>query len=256
MPTALVTGGTSGIGAAYAAELAARGTDLVLVARDTERLAATAAELAEQYGVNVETLSADLSDLADTERVAERLSDPERPVDLLINNAGFGLHSTLLGDDITVHHRAIDVMIRAVFVLTNAAARAMVERGSGRIINVSSSSAYITMGHYSAIKSYVKLLSEGLAVELKGSGVKVTAVCPGWVRTEFHERAGLNSSKLPGIVWVDVEDVVRESLAANEAGKVVSVPRIGWKAATVLARIVPRAAIRWATSILVSSRHK
>ncbi|NLT30815.1 MAG: SDR family oxidoreductase [Propionibacterium sp.] len=256
MSTALVTGGTSGIGAAFATELASRGTNLVLVARDPARLAETAEDLGTRFGVEVEVLQADLDDHDDTQRVADRLLDPARPIDLLVNNAGFGLHSTLLGEDIGVHERAINVMMRAVFVLTNAAARAMVARGSGRIINVASSSAYITMGHYSAIKSYVLTLSEGLAVELRGTGVSVTAVCPGWVRTEFHDRAGIDASKLPKIVWVEVDDVVREGLAASAAGKVVCVPRIGWKAATVLARLVPRVLIRWASGILVSSRRK
>ncbi|MGJ3508378.1 SDR family NAD(P)-dependent oxidoreductase [Enemella sp. A6] len=256
MSTALVTGGTSGIGAAFAAELASRGTDLVLVARDSERLADTAQDLRGRFGIEVEILAADLDDHDDTQRVAERLLDQSRPIDLLVNNAGFGLHSTLLGEDISVHERAINVMMRAVFVLTNAAARAMVARGRGRIINVASSSAYITMGHYSAIKSYVLTLSEGLSVELRGTGVAVTAVCPGWVRTEFHDRAGIDASKLPNIVWVDIEDVVREGLAASEAGKVVCVPVIGWKVATVLARLVPRVVIRQVSSILVSTRRK
>ncbi len=186
MATALVTGGTSGIGAEFARSLAARGFDLVLVARDRARLESIAAELHAALGIQVEVLQADLAVRSEVQRVADRLTDAARPIEFLVNNAGFGVHSSLLSEDTSAHEHALDVMVRAVLILGGAAARAMRARGHGSILNVSSVAAFMTMGSYSAIKGWVASYSEGLAVELRGSGVTVTALCPGWVRTEFH----------------------------------------------------------------------
>ncbi len=254
MTTALVTGATSGIGATFARHLAARGTNLVLVARDEQRLRTTAAELSRVYGIDVEVLRADLSDREQTALVAARAEDPERPLDLLVNNAGFGLHSPLLDPDTSTHERALDVMCRAVLVVGGAAARAMVERGHGRIVNVGSTAGWITLGHYSAIKAWVTVYTEGLAVELAGTGVTATALNPGWVHTEFHERAGIRANKLPEVVFVDVDRLVKECLDDVEHGRVISIPTRRWKAAIVLARHLPRPAIRWVSGKLSSSR--
>ena len=191
MPTALITGASAGIGAAFARALAARGDDLVLVARDAVRLSESAAQLAKTYAVKVEVLPADLSVRSDVARVAARLEDVERPVELLVNNAGFGLRHGLLDPDTSEHEHALDVMCLAVLILGGAAGRAMRVRGHGRIINVASLAAWIAEGHYSPIKAWVLTYSEALAGELHGTGVTVTALCPGWVRTEFHDRAGL-----------------------------------------------------------------
>lgn len=254
MATALVTGGTSGIGAVFARTLASRGYDLVLVARDKDRLDAMAEELTSAHQVAVEVLPADLSVRAQVATVATRLEDPERPVDLLVNNAGFGLHSRLLDPDTSTHERALSVMCLAVLVLGGAAGRAMRTRGSGAIVNVSSTAGFVTMGHYSAVKGWVTAYSEGLANELRGSGVRVTALCPGWVRTEFHERAGINVSKLPGPVWVDGQRLVEECLADVAKGRIVSIPTKRYKVAMFLARHAPRAAIRAISRGLSSSR--
>ena len=254
MATAMVTGGTSGIGAAFARELAGRGHDLILVARDAERLASSAAELGERYGVAVETLSADLARPDDVQRVAARLADDDNPVEILVNNAGYGLHVKLLDDDLAAHTRAIDVMCVAVLVLGGAAGRAMKARGHGLIVNVASLAAYITQGAYSPIKAWVLLYSEGLANELHGSGVQVTAVNPGWVRTEFHERAGIRTSSIPDFIWVDSDRVARETLADADKKRVISVPTKRWKLQKALARHAPRSAIRWASRILSRSR--
>lgn len=256
MATALVTGGTSGIGATFARALAARGDDLVLVARDESRLDAMAEELSTAHGVSVEVLPADLSDRDQVATVAERIEDPAKPIDLLVNNAGFGLHSRLLDPDTSTHERALDVMCRAVLVLGGAAGRAMKERGRGAIVNVSSTAGFVTMGHYSAVKGWVTLYSEGLANELRGSGVRVTALCPGWVRTEFHERAGINVTKLPGPVWVDGTRLVDECLADVARGRLISIPTKRYKVAILLARHAPRAAIRAISRGLSSSRHE
>ncbi|MDO5678496.1 MAG: SDR family NAD(P)-dependent oxidoreductase [Propionibacteriaceae bacterium] len=255
MVSALITGGTSGIGHAFAQELASRGTDLVLVARDTARLESVAAELTQRHGIAVETITADLSVRADMDRIAERLEDPARPVEILINNAGFGLHSTALNpaeNDVNV--RAIEVMCVAVYVLSGAAARAMKARGSGQILTVASSSSSIFSGNYSAIKAWARVFSNSLALELSGTGVTATALLPGWVKTEFHERAGINASKLPGFVWIDPVKLVRTALDDSAKGRFESVPDWKWKIAMFVGDHGPRALTRWFSKKLSASR--
>jgi short-subunit dehydrogenase len=254
MPTALVTGATAGIGAAFARALAARGDDLVLVARDTTRLEDVAVRLRETAAVDVEVLPADLSVREDVLKVAARLEDPDRPIDVLVNNAGFGLHSNLLDADTGRHEYALDVMCLAVLILGGAAGRAMRARGRGRIINVASLAAWLTQGHYSAIKAWVRIYSESLAGELHGTGVTVTALCPGWVRTEFHERAGIRTSAIPDWVWVDADRCAADALADAERGTLISVPTKRWKLARFALDLAPRAAIHAASRLLTKSR--
>ena len=256
MATALVTGGTSGIGHAFARELADRGYDLVLVARDEARLAEVAAELTARHGVTVETIAADLAVRADVDRVAVRIEDAERPVDMVVNNAGFGIHGSLLDPDVAIHERALDVMCLAVLILSGAAGRAMKQRGRGSIINISISAAIITTGNYSAVKAWALNYTESLAVELRGTGVTVTGVMPGWVHTEFHQRAGIRAGNLPEWVWISADDVAREALDANAAGKVISIPSGRWNAAVNAARLIPRRSIRWFSGKLSASRRK
>ena len=256
MATALVTGGTAGIGNAFVRALAARGDDLVIVARDSERMNSLAAELNKTYGVEVECLRADLSQRADVDLVAARIEDPERPIDLVVNNAGFGLHSRLLDPDVEQHRLAMDVMCFAVLVLSGAAARAMAARGHGRIINVSSTSAWAMLGNYSAIKAWVLRYTESLAIELRGTGVTATALCPGWVHTEFHDRAGISATSLPDIVWIPADELVREALRDADAGKVISIPTLKWKVAIAVAQYGPQSLVRWVSGKLSSSRHE
>jgi len=255
MTTALITGGTSGIGASFARALAARGDDLVLVARNAERLAEMATEITQRYGVQVETISADLGSREDTVRVAERVASTKQPIDTLVNNAGFGIPRKLTGPDLSEHENGIDVMIRAVLILAGAAGRAQSARGSGAIINVSSTAGFVTMGGYSAIKAWVTAYSEGLANELSGTGVTVTALCPGWVRTEFHERADIRVSKIPGPLWLDADAVVAECLQDVDRGKVISIPSKRYQALIFAARHAPRAIVRAASVKMSSGRH-
>lgn len=251
---ALVTGGTSGIGLAFAEALAARGCDLVLVARDTERLKQTADALRGRHGVQVEILPADLAVREQAGEVAARVADADSPVDILINNAGKGVHSPLATDDTSEHEQAIDLMITAVVVLGAAAARAMRERGHGVIVNVSSVAGLITMGGYSAVKSFVRTYSESLSMELAGTGVQVTALLPGWVRTEFHERAGIRTGSIPSSLWLRADRVVADCLADVEKGRPRSVPSARFKVLAWLAEHAPRAAVRRVTARLVSGR--
>lgn len=256
MATALVTGGTAGIGNAFANELATRGYDLVLVARDADRLNAVAADISKHHGVHVETLPADLANRDDLLRVRDRVENTDHPIDVLVNNAGFGLHSDVLDPDFSVHEKALDVMCLAMLVLGGAAGRAMKYRGRGRIINVSSTSGEIMTGNYSAIKAWATSYSQSLGIQLAGTGVTVTALCPGWVRTEFHARAGIKSSNLPPIVWIDAKTLVKEALDDAEKGKFISVPTTKWKIAMALARIAPRRTLRFISAKLSASRRK
>ncbi|MFV0405292.1 MAG: SDR family NAD(P)-dependent oxidoreductase [Propioniciclava sp.] len=254
MKRALVTGATSGIGAAFTRQLAARGDDLVLVARDETRLQEVAADLRSRYAVGVEVLAADLSIRSDVDRVASRITAADQPITLVVNNAGFGMVNPTLGPDLIEHDRAWAVMGEAVVVLSHAAGRTMRERGEGQIINVASLAGWITQGHYSALKSYVKVYTEGLANELRGTGVTATALCPGWVHTEFHERANINVRKLPPWVWVDAETCVRAALADADAGRVISLPTWKWKVAGFGLQHLPRTAVRAISRRLSSIR--
>lgn len=244
MSTALVTGATSGIGLSFAHQLAERGHDVVLVARDRARLENVSDDLRAKYGVGTEILVADLADRAETGKVAERLADQARPVDLLVNNAGYALKKRFLDNDIADEEAVFDVLGRAVLVLSHAAARAMRERGHGAIVNVSSVAGQITSGTYSAIKSFVTVFTEGLSAELAGTGVTATALLPGFTRTEFHDRAKLNMSRLPKFMWLDADRLVADCLDDVARGRVVSVPGAQYKAIVATLRFAPRSLVR------------
>ena len=220
-----------------------------------DRLDEMAAEL-RASGRTVEVLPADLADRNALARVVERLNDSDRPIDLLVNNAGFGIHASLLDADVSEFDRGFEVMCRTVFVLSGAAARGMVKRGSGRIVNVSSTAGFLTMGSYSSIKAWVTSYTESLAVELRGTGVGVTALCPGWVRTEFHDRAGIRSSSIPNFLWLDAEQLVSAALRDVDRGTVISIPTLRYRALIGLARLAPKSAIRSLSGAISSSRRK
>ncbi|MFV0427365.1 MAG: SDR family NAD(P)-dependent oxidoreductase [Beutenbergiaceae bacterium] len=254
MPTALITGGTSGIGAAFAVELAAAGYDLVLVARDPDRLASTRAELIERFGIQVETIAADLGDRDQLRGVLERLQSSTLPVDMLVNNAGFGVRSDLLDPDLSAVTEAMQVMCLAVFALGGAAGRSMRERGSGTIVNVSSLAGWINRGTYSAIKSWVRVYSQSLGNDLHGTGVNVTALCPGWVRTEFHRRAGIRTSSIPDWYWVSAARVAKRGLADARRGRTVSIAARRWRLTQILLQLAPRGVVDAVSRALASTR--
>lgn len=244
MGTALITGASAGLGLEFAWQLATAKHDLVLVARDRERLERLAGQLHAAAGIHVEVLPADLSVREEVERVAERLRSAERPVGLLVNNAGFGLKQKFVGGDVEVQEHGLEVMVRAVMVLSHAAVNAMVPRGRGAVLNVSSVAAYTTMGTYSAHKAWVKVFTEALAVELAGTGVTATALCPGFVHTEFHQRAGLHRDNMPGIAWLRAEQVVATALADVRRGAVVSTPSLRYEVVAAVMRHLPRSVVR------------
>lgn len=254
MGRALITGASAGLGKEFAEQLAGRGHDLVLVARDEARLRELAATLQARYAVHVEVLPADLSDRQQLERVATRTADRSSPVDLLVNNAGFGSRRGFVRGDLAEEERAVDLMVRAVMVLCHAAGGAMRERGHGAILNISSVASFAVMGHYSAIKSYVTVLSEALATELAPHGVTVTALCPGFVHTEFHDRAEMNMSALPDRMWLEAPAVVRQALDDVARGAVVSVPSLTYKSLVGLLRLAPRGLTRRVAGELAARR--
>lgn len=249
MGIALVTGATSGIGEEFCWQLAAAHHDLVLVARREDKLHELAEDLRQIAGVNAEVIVADLGVAGDVERVAQRLLHEQSPVGLLVNNAGFALGRSFIDNAIEAEENALDVMVRAPMVLSYAALNAMRARGRGAIINVSSVASETGAGTYSAHKAWIRAFSEGLSEELRGTGVTVTAVCPGPVHTNFFDAAGVDMSAAPQWLWATSEQVVTEALAAMRRGQVLVTPTPIYKVAMAAMRIAPR----WVTRRVMRS---
>lgn len=237
MPTALVTGATAGIGAAFARRLASDGFDLVLLARDTARLEQAAEEYRAAHGVAVEVLSADLA-TEDGIAAAERRA--AAGVDLLVNNAGFGQHDTFLKTPLAAELDMLKVHCEAVLRLTHAALPGMIDRGRGGVINVASVAAFFSRGTYSATKIWVVNFSESVEQDIAGNGVHVMALCPGWVHTEFHERSHMDKSAVPDFMWLDADTLVAAAVRDFRRGVGVSVPDIKYKALVGLSKAIPR----------------
>lgn len=242
---ALVTGASSGIGAAFARQLAARGLDLVLTARREERLVALARELEQAHSIRTLVVPADLADREAPERLVTAIDAAGLRVDVLINDAGYGVPGNFLDHPWQAHADSIQVMLTAVAHTTHLLLPGMVERGFGRVVNVASLAALLTgsKGHtlYAATKAFLVKLSESLALELHGTGVHVTACCPGFTYSEFHDVVGNRDqvSELPGFVWMQPEIVARQTLDAVERGQVVFVPGRSNRALAGLARLTP-----------------
>ena len=235
--TALITGASSGIGAEYARQLSAKGADVVLVARDEKALRALADEIAGRGG-RAEILVADLLDDAQRRRVEERL---EQGIDLLVNSAGYGLPLAFEENDIEGEARHLELHVEVTMRLTRAALPTMLSRGSGRILNIASVAGLIPRGTYGAAKAWVVSFSRWANTVYGPRGVTVTAVCPGYVHTNFHERLGLlpGEEGVPGGMWLNATQVVRESLRDAARGRAVSIPSLRYKALTSLARLLP-----------------
>ncbi len=246
--TALVTGATAGIGLEFARQLAARGYDLVLVARDPARLDEIATELrGSATEPEVEVLSADVGDRKQLASVEQRLADPDRPVDLLVNNAGFGLKRRFLDNDVDDEQRLLDVLVVAVMRLSHAALRGQSERGRGGVINVSSVAAFLPRGTYAAAKAWVNQFGKWAAAEYRPRGVTVTTVCPGFTKTEFHQRMGVRRGT--GFLWMEPDFVVRRALADFDRGRVISVPGAQYRAIVTATRLIPSRALQAYQSI-------
>ena len=239
--TALITGASSGLGAEFARQLAARGADVVLVARDQAALDALAADIRRTHGVAAEVLVADLVEEAQRERVEARLADADRPIDVLVNNAGHGLPLAFETNDIEDEARHLTLHVEVPMRLMRAALPGMLERGSGKIINVASVAGLMPRGTYGAVKSWVISFSRWANVRYGEQGVTITAVCPGFTHTNFHERLGLPPGE-EGIsrwMWLDKTFVVRSGLRAAARGRSVSVPSFRYRALVALSRILP-----------------
>jgi short-subunit dehydrogenase len=245
--TALVTGASSGIGASCARLLAAEGTDLVMVARRAGRLQEIAGRLAGEHKIDVEVLAADLTKPDPLALVEARLADVTRPVELLVNNAGFGVSGAFAEVPADSAEGQIRLNVLALMRLTHAVLPGMLARGHGGILNVSSMAGFVLSpggATYAATKAFVTSFSESLQVEVRKRGVHVTALCPGFTRTEFHAANPADAADVPGFAWLESDDVARAGLAAVAAGRALSVPGAQYKAAAQLTRIAPRAVVR------------
>jgi len=256
MPTALVTGASTGIGAAFARRLAADGYDLVLLARDEARLEKVAAQVRAASGVGAQVLAVDLAQAQSRQAAIDRLTDPAQPVDLLVNNAGVATSGEFWTVPDETLHRQLELNVTAVMALSRAVLPGMIERGSGGVINVASVAGLLPGrgSSYTASKAYVISLSEGLSQGLTGTGVRVLALCPGFVRTEFHPRAGIDMSSAPKWVWLNVDDVVAAALAglARDAG--ICIPGPLYRGLVVGARLIPRPLARFLGSRIGNAR--
>ena len=237
--TALITGATAGIGAEFARQLAEEGHSVVLVARDATRLQAKAEELEKRYGIRAEVLAADLADDGGVAAVVARLKDPARPVEILVNNAGMGLLRSFAENDIAEEKKHLKLHVETAMELSHAALQGMLARQSGRIINVASVAAFLPRGTYSAAKAWLLSFSRSANMAYAARGVKVTAVCPGFTHTEFHDRMGMDKTVTPRWMWLDARQVVSEGLADNAKGKAVSIPSKRYKVLTSVSRVLP-----------------
>jgi short-subunit dehydrogenase len=236
---AVVTGATAGIGAEFARQLAERGHDIVLVARNEERLRSFAAELSSSTGVRTEVFPADLSVRADVERVEARLRDTAEPVTYLVNNAGYGLREPFDEASLADEQALLDVLVTAPMRLSHAALSAMLLRRSGTVLNVASVAAYTPRGTYGAAKSWVLSFSRWANIAYRKRGVTVTAAAPGFVHTEFHDRMRVRKDGIPSVLWLDAPSVVRAALRAADRRRAVTIPSLRYRALVAVSRLLP-----------------
>ncbi|MDQ1436036.1 MAG: uncharacterized protein QOF59_2852 [Actinomycetota bacterium] len=242
-PVALITGASVGIGEQFARQLAERGHDLVLVARDVTRLEALAKEIEGGSGAHAEVLAADLTDADQLASVEARVGT----VDVLVNNAGFGTFGPFHTLDVDIETREINLNIIALVRLTHAAASSMAERGRGGILNVSSLASFQpgpSNATYSATKAFVTSFTEAVHEELKGTGVSVTVLCPGFTHTEFQERANAPAGDVPGFMWQEAPEVARAGLDGLEKNRAVVIPGTANKVMGNLSAVTPHAITR------------
>lgn len=235
-PIAVVTGASSGIGAVYADRLAARGYDLIVVARDVERLRAAANRLVESFAISATPLPLDLSSRSDLDLLMRRIRE-DQAIELLVNSAGVGPNGSVLASDEGALDRMVYLNVDVLHALTVAAAKAFSDRGSGAIINIASVVALMPErfnGSYAAGKAFVLALTQALDIELRPKGIRIQAVLPGFTRTEIFERAGVDTAVIPAGMMMDAGEMVDAALAGFDAGEVVTIPSLDdedlWKA--------------------------
>jgi short-subunit dehydrogenase len=239
---ALVTGATAGIGESFSRLLASHKYNIVLVARDLPRLQERAQGLEEKFGVKTHVIQADLATNEGCLKVENYIL--ENQIDVLINNAGFGTNKSFTMSTLEIEQQLLDVLVRTPMRLMHVALPLMKQRDSGVIINVSSVAGYIAGGTYSASKSYVTILSESLNTELSATKIKVSALCPGFTRTEFHQRGKMSMKALPNFMWLDADRLVEQSWRDALKGKAVSVPGWQYKLLVLVVQAVPRSIVR------------
>jgi short-subunit dehydrogenase len=239
---ALVTGASSGIGWHFATFLADKGYDLVITARNTDRLNQIAKDLNEKNNCHVEVISADLTTDEGIQAIENRLLVGD--IDVLINNAGYGLNKSFTKSKTKEEIEIIRILCEAPMRLAHAVLSSMIDKNNGIIINVSSVAAWITGGHYSAAKSYLMVLSESLHTELSDTAIKVTSLAPGFTHTEFHQRGGMKMDEIPKFMWLDADDVVEVAWNDALAGKAISIPGRLYKFLYILMRYAPRSLVR------------
>lgn len=236
---ALVTGASSGLGVEFATQLAASGHALVLVARDTQRLAAVAADLLARFGVASEILAVDLHTPSGRAKVLDRLRDDNKPIRVLVNNAGYGIPGNLADSEMSAEINHMVIHVQVPLELTKAALPGMLARGVGRVILVSSVAGFLARGSYSAHKAWGLTMARSVNATYKKHGVHVSAVAPGFTRTEFHQRMGMNVSSVPQFLWLSAPAVVKASIHAVEVGRPVSIPGLWYQVLVRVARWIP-----------------
>ena len=239
---ALVTGATSGIGESFTRLLASHNYNVVLVARDLPRLKERAAALEAKFAISTHVIQADLATDDGCLRIEKYIQDNQ--IDVLINNAGFGTNKAFTMSTLDIEQQLLDVLVRTPMRLMHVALPSMKQRNNGIIINVSSVAGYIAGGTYSASKSYLTVLSESLNTELSATNVKVSALCPGFTRTEFHQRGKMSMKGLPNFLWLNADRLVEQSWRDGLKGKAVSVPGWQYKLLVFVVHTVPRSIVR------------
>jgi short-subunit dehydrogenase len=239
---ALVTGATVGIGESFTRLLAQNGYNIVLVARDLPRLQERAQGLESTFGVATTVIQADLATDAGCKTIEDFITNNQ--IDVLINNAGFGINKAFTMSQLDTEQQLLDVLVRTPMRLMHVALPGMKERNKGVIINVSSVAGWIAGGTYSAAKSYLTVLSESLHTELSSTNVKVSALCPGFTRTEFHQRGRMSMKGLPAFMWLNSDKLVAKAWKDAVGGKAVSVPGWQYQLLTFVMRNAPRPMVR------------
>ncbi len=237
---ALITGASVGIGDCFARLLASEGYNLIINARSRDKLEERAEFIRKTYNVEVEVLAADLA--TECEKVESYIASHE--IEVLVNNAGFGLNQSFLASPIDEEQRVLDVLVRAPMRLMHAVLPQMRKRDSGVVINVSSTAAFIAGGHYSAAKSYLTVMSESLHTQMLPTNVKVSSLNPGFVRTEFHQRAGMKMGAIPDFMWLDGDFLVKKAWSDALKGKAISIPGWQYKVLRVIIALAPRRTVR------------